>query len=253
VGTTVFVELPISSNETVLIDDEIPTPIKSTDGLKANLTALIVDDVPHNLKLLEIQLKKTNFTPIKAENGQEAVDIYTKNPDINLILMDIQMPVMDGLQAIQLIRELEKNSRSHVPIVALSASVIEHEQQRCVDAGADLFIAKPVNFDKLIKEIKKIIPDTTYQQALELGLKPLSTFETIVLDEEASKDEHIDFHGSLDKLEEKLRSNLLEDSLRCLKSLKSTLPQECYNRIMADLSNFNFKSALQTLKTLQKK
>jgi CheY-like chemotaxis protein len=93
---------------------------------------------------------------IEAQNGQEAVDSFTnKKPD--LIFMDVQMPVMDGLKAAKAIRELEKSDQSHVPIIALTAGAFKEEHDRCLDAGMDSFLTKPIEPKNLISCLKQFI------------------------------------------------------------------------------------------------
>ncbi|MFW6348298.1 MAG: response regulator, partial [Cyclonatronaceae bacterium] len=132
-----------------------------------SLSILLVDDNSINLKLAEALLKRcvaANIIIHTAENGKEAVERFQQE-SYALILMDIQMPVMDGFSATRRIRELEQQpARKNVPavpIIALTAGVSHKEQNKCFDAGMDDFISKPISFDKFRNIIAKWIPERT--------------------------------------------------------------------------------------------
>ena len=110
---------------------------------------LIAEDVESNYLLIEEALQSTKATVLHAENGKEAVEIFEQNPDIDLILMDIKMPVMDGLDAT---REI-KAKNPDVPIIAQTAFVIDNDKQSAMDAGCDNYVSKPLNFEKLFKNM----------------------------------------------------------------------------------------------------
>ena len=106
---------------------------------------LVVEDNPVNQKLLVIFLEKAGFNVTVASNGQEAVDIIKNNREFNVIFMDIHMPVMDGVSATKLIREMGVE----LPIIALTANVIKEDVDKFLANGMNDYIAKPINFDKL--------------------------------------------------------------------------------------------------------
>ncbi len=121
---------------------------------------LLAEDVVENADLATLRLEQVGHKVVHAENGAEAVRLYQEIGGFDLILMDIQMPVLDGLSATKYIRELEKNTESHMPILAMTASVLKEERDRCKKAGMDGLIAKPVNFTKLFAEIDRAVgPD----------------------------------------------------------------------------------------------
>ncbi|NNE00777.1 MAG: response regulator [Pirellulaceae bacterium] len=101
---------------------------------------LLVEDSVINQKLLLYMLKNENYEVVLATNGQEAVDRYKECP-FDFILMDVQMPVMDGIQATRIIRELELASGNHTPIIAVTAGM---DRGSCMNAGMDDYIEKPV-------------------------------------------------------------------------------------------------------------
>jgi len=101
--------------------------------------------------LLRKSLEKTNVQIIHAENGKEAVRISKSNPDIDLILMDIRMPVMDGIEATSQIKQLDKN----IPIIVQTAFTMSSEKEKSFKAGCDDYISKPINLKELYATICK--------------------------------------------------------------------------------------------------
>ncbi|HET7819321.1 MAG TPA: response regulator, partial [Bacteroidia bacterium] len=85
---------------------------------------------------------------ITAESGQEAIDILGDNSDIDIVLMDIMMPEMDGYETTQKIRREHKNA--HLPIIAVTAKAMKGDREKCIEAGASDYITKPVKIDQLL-------------------------------------------------------------------------------------------------------
>jgi signal transduction histidine kinase/CheY-like chemotaxis protein len=109
---------------------------------------LLADDDMRNVFALSKILKERGMEIIKAENGKIALDMLTENPDVDLVLMDIMMPEMDGYEAMKRIREQIKFK--HLPIIALTAKAMKDDKQKCIDAGANDYITKPVDIERLI-------------------------------------------------------------------------------------------------------
>ena len=112
---------------------------------------LIVEDEDLNFRVLQIALRKTNVGIFRAFNGLEAVDAVQNDPSISLVLMDIQMPVMDGYEAMQNI----KKTKPKLPIIAQTAFALLEEQKRCLDLGFNDYIAKPIDTDELFQKIER--------------------------------------------------------------------------------------------------
>jgi len=141
-------------------------------------TILVAEDNPVNKFLAKTILRKAlpNANILEVENGFEAVEIYKIAP-IDLILMDIQMPIMSGFEATKKIRSLESKD-SHVPIIALTARTLKGEQERCVEFGMDDYITKPVIFNTIrdIIQTYLIAPQLkgrNYLQKIEPGNEDL--------------------------------------------------------------------------------
>ena len=117
-----------------------------------NILILLVEDNEVNRKLVTMQLSKLNIKLSLASNGEEAVDKFSKQ-EYSLILMDCQMPVMDGFETTKQIRAIEKEKGSHIPIIAMTANSMEGDREKCIESGMDDYISKPVR----IKNLKEII------------------------------------------------------------------------------------------------
>jgi CheY-like chemotaxis protein/nitrogen-specific signal transduction histidine kinase len=118
-------------------------------------TLLVVDDSATNLKLAERVLAKFGFTVIRADSGINAIHIVedSKPGDIDMILMDVQMPVMDGLEATRRIRALKDTDLAKIPIIAMTANAFASDVQDCLDAGMNAHIPKPFRKEELITRI----------------------------------------------------------------------------------------------------
>ncbi len=120
-------------------------------------TIMLVEDNKLNQRLMESSLKRFGFTIEVANNGQEAVDMYTANPgQYDLIIMDIMMPVMDGLEATRQIRIFEQKTNTKIPIIALTANTFNADRERCLSYGMNEYIAKPLNMDKLTQAFRDL-------------------------------------------------------------------------------------------------
>ena len=170
VGATAYLMKPLNQSElldTILavldgsgidivvgdLGDHEPTPIRRLD-------VLLVEDSPYNQKLALGLLQKQKHNVIVANNGKEAVAV-SKIRDFDLILMDVQMPEMDGLEATRVIRRLEGKSGRHVPIIAMTAQAMKGDKEHCLEAGMDAYLAKPVRGRELFAAMESLVSATT--------------------------------------------------------------------------------------------
>ncbi len=122
-------------------------------GLYETGTILIAEDDNINYLFFEKIMQFKSYTILRASNGQEAVEICTENPDIDLVLMDIKMPVMDGYQAFSEIKKIKPN----LPIIAQTAYSSIEDKNKIIDAGFSSYITKPLNREKLFEMINQFM------------------------------------------------------------------------------------------------
>jgi len=128
-----------------------PRRVAATAGRALRL--LVAEDTPVNRKLVATVLAKRGHRVTTAENGRQALEAVADEA-FDLVLMDVQMPEMDGLEATRAIREREKASGGHVPIVALTAHALKGDRERCLAAGMDGYLAKPIDLDQLVATVE---------------------------------------------------------------------------------------------------
>ncbi|EGL53036.1 multi-sensor hybrid histidine kinase [Methylophaga aminisulfidivorans MP] len=152
IGSTFFFDLPLQKT-----DDIIDTTLENQSLSIPPKTVLIADDISQNLTLLSLLLERQNHTVITAVNGEDAFHQYiTNKPDI--ILMDLQMPVMDGFTATRKIREYESAQRLQpIPVVALTASVLSEDRLQAANAGMNGFSHKPIDIQLLTAEMARVL------------------------------------------------------------------------------------------------
>jgi PAS domain S-box-containing protein len=152
-GASFFFTIPYEKQEVVIpaADDK-----KVAEGFnfQSKKTILVAEDIDSNFRLISYFLSRANANIIRAVNGKEAVEKFLANKNIDLILMDIKMPVMDGYTAVKLIRE--KNTA--IPIIAQTAYV--DDESKAMEAGCSGFISKPFDKKKLINSIQEVINKT---------------------------------------------------------------------------------------------
>lgn len=130
--------------------------------IPGNVTAwrvLVVEDVPSQQKLLVTILKKAGHTVAAVAGGREAVDLVEQQP-FDLVLMDIQMPGMNGLDATRAIRAREARNGGHLPIVAITAHALNGDDEKCRSAGADAYMRKPINLVEMMALLKQVAART---------------------------------------------------------------------------------------------
>lgn len=115
-------------------------------------TVVVVDDDHRNVYALNNALNKEDMNILTAENGLQCLDILHENEHVDIILMDIMMPVMDGYKAIKTIRNLEKHK--DVPIIALTAKAMKGDREKCLEVGASDYISKPLKLDQLLSAMR---------------------------------------------------------------------------------------------------
>jgi len=113
---------------------------------------LIVDDDVRNIFALSSVLERRGMTVFTADTGRQAIEMLNSTPDISIALMDIMMPEMDGYRTMQVVRE--NPSYRRLPIVALTAKAMKGDREKCLEAGASDYLAKPVNTEQLLSVLR---------------------------------------------------------------------------------------------------
>jgi CheY-like chemotaxis protein len=122
--------------------------IRMKEDILTGKNILVVDDDVRNLFALTTVFERLNINCITAESGKEAIQILNENQRIDMVLMDIMMPEMDGYETTQKIRREHKNSL--LPIIAVTAKAMKGDRQKCIEAGASDYITKPLKIDQLL-------------------------------------------------------------------------------------------------------
>jgi CheY-like chemotaxis protein len=123
-------------------------------GVKAlaRRRVLIVDDDIRNIFALTSILEHHEMTIVSAETGRGAIDLLDKDPDLEIVLMDIMMPEMDGFETIRAIRQDQRFTS--LPIIAVTAKAMKGDREKCIEAGASDYLAKPVDSDELVAKLR---------------------------------------------------------------------------------------------------
>ena len=130
--------------------------VRGRDRALEGRKILLVDDDVRNIFALTGALEQKGAVIEIARNGFEAIDKLNAIPDIDLILMDIMMPGMDGLEAT---RKLRENARfQKIPIIAITAKAMKDDQEQCIKAGASDYLAKPIDIDRLYSLLRVWMP-----------------------------------------------------------------------------------------------
>ncbi len=157
-GTTVTVTLTFKTTDNVSVSSENTSDMEETSGLSGK-HILLVEDTDINAEIMMEVLNMKDMTADLAENGQIAVDIFSKNNPgtYDAILMDIRMPVMNGLEATEAIRALSRPDAKTIPIIAMTANAFDEDVQRSLQAGMNAHLSKPVEPDILFDTLERLI------------------------------------------------------------------------------------------------
>ncbi len=150
-------EAVITGTLDFLKNPPIHSPRKHAKG--PPLSVLVVEDNLMNAKVVTKMLENLRATVVLAENGEKALEELERG-SFDLILMDCQMPVMDGLEATRRIRQKERETSTRTPIIALTANAIAGDREKCLGAGMDEYMTKPISKKQFIEKIKEILNDT---------------------------------------------------------------------------------------------
>jgi CheY-like chemotaxis protein len=180
---------------------------------RRGLQILVAEDNVVNQRLAAHLLESRGHHVTIANNGREALELLEKQP-FDLALVDVQMPEMDGLQLAGAIREKEKNSNTHLPIIAMTAYAMKGDRERCLEAGMDAYVAKPINSAQLFETI-----DGLWQAELEVFPEVESGSGQEVLDEATLRSR---FEGEPELLKDVVRL-FLDDCPQLLNGIRGAV------------------------------
>jgi CheY-like chemotaxis protein len=140
----------------------------SLSGPSRRLRILLAEDSRVNQLLATRLLEKQGHSVVVAGNGRAAMMALEKQP-FDLVLMDVEMPEMDGLEATAAIREKEKSSGTHLPIIAMTAQAMTGDRERCLAGGMDDYISKPIHKEDLYEKVEQFAPETNTPEARDLS------------------------------------------------------------------------------------
>lgn len=129
--------------------------LKASDLNWEKYTILVVEDVETNLMFIKAAIDKTGITIVWARDGMEAIEKVQEDKSINVVLMDLRMPNLDGFRATEVIKSIRKD----LPVIAQTTFTDEMDKERVFDAGCDAYLAKPIRLETLLETIDKFLPN----------------------------------------------------------------------------------------------
>ncbi len=161
-GSSFYFTIPYAPASELPSEDLKPVESVTAKYNWESRTILVVEDDRINFKVIEAMLKNTKVNIIHADNGLQAIEYVNLNPEIELILMDMHLPEMSGLEATQIILR----NRPGVPIIAQTANAMYEDKYRCLEIGCVDYISKPITMNNLYTTIAKYLPDDRYTRTL---------------------------------------------------------------------------------------
>ena len=119
-------------------------------------TVLYIEDHPDNMTLVRRILQSESYTLIEAKTGLQGI-FFAENQDIDVILLDINLPDIDGYEVARRLRKSEKVALAHIPIVAITANAMKGDSQKALEAGCNMYISKPINIQELLEKVAKFV------------------------------------------------------------------------------------------------
>ncbi len=152
-GSCFWVEINFEIPQDVVLESPVKQQMEAVETLSGKV--LLVEDNIVNQAVAKKMLEKIGVEYELANNGQLALDRLTDEHDFDLVLMDCQMPVLDGYEATRSLREKEQDAKHHLPIIAMTANAMEGDKEKCIAAGMDDYISKPVKMQALKETLQR--------------------------------------------------------------------------------------------------
>lgn len=276
-----FLEKPVSQSDLL---DAIMTALRGPQLERESVSqineasqsfkVLIAEDTPANQKVITAILNKRGHHCIIANNGREAVECL-RNESFDIVLMDVQMPTMDGLQATAMIREQEEESGDHIPIIAMTAYAMRGDRDKCIAAGMDNYISKPIDAKKLLRLLERYAKEAkrkrtgseeTKQQRSASQTQSISSREQKSKTQNASGPQRpvIDMQAALKRTGDDVEilndmvnyffedtSNLMQEALECAEKGDAAETARAAHSLKGLCANFNAHSATEAAKVVE--
>jgi len=213
-----------------------------------HLRILLAEDTPVNQRLATKMLQKMGHTVVVAENGVEALHALGRET-FDLVLMDVQMPEMDGFQATRTIRARENGTVRHIPIIAMTAYAMAGDRERCLEAGMDGYIPKPVNAQDLFEAIESVQCGSNGSGKATTAAMSVQHFDKAQILDRVGGDTDLlkevvqifvdEFPKTVDRIRDAVRNSDFDDLERAAHALKGSV------------SNFSAASAVDAASNLE--
>jgi two-component system CheB/CheR fusion protein len=154
VGSVFLVTIPFETHDIPLAGQAPARPVRSKIWSGPPLRILLAEDNEISRNFIVDLLQRHGHSLVAAKNGMEAVEKWEKGT-FNILLLDVQMPEMDGSEALRIIREREQASGQHTPAIALTAHTLREDQGRLLNEGFDGYVSKPIDLDALNREMQR--------------------------------------------------------------------------------------------------
>ncbi len=197
------------------------------DAAKNSTRVLVAEDNPFNRKVIQTLLKRTGYSVDTADDGFEALNAWQKG-DYSLILMDVQMPNMDGLEVTRRIRRIEAGSTRRVPIIGVTAHAMKEYKEKCLDAGMDDYVTKPIHRDVLFTAINSLLSLPVRENSRFISDRERQTIDSTLqtdrdLMKELAEDFLRDINQDVEDLEKTIRERNGKELERLAHSMKSVV------------------------------
>lgn len=161
VGTSFIVTVPVGTSERVAANEKETAEVLGSEisGILSGKRVLMAEDVDQNAEILNDLLELEDIVPTRAVNGKNALELFSESEDgfFDAILMDIRMPVMDGLEATKAIRALGRKDAKNIPIIAMTANVFDEDIERSIESGMNAHLTKPIDPERMYERLAEFI------------------------------------------------------------------------------------------------
>ena len=243
-----FNKLVEYKNKEVKIEDKtITSPTTNTKQLFSNIHALVVEDNPINQKMIQHTLKNIGISSECANNGREGLSMYMKDADkYDIIFMDIQMPVMNGIDATKAMIAFEQSKQlEHTPIVAVTANALKGDREHFMAEGMDEYVSKPINLEKFISVLKLFFQEISSTTFLDVSKRDILLYKETPMEAKIISAilEKLDYSVDVVKNLDELKKVMDVNSYKCI-LLDRVNSETAHNSVAQHIKSQNIPSML---------